>query len=55
MKIYFSLLGVAFIVLLTIAWMQSRPETVTLTSDKWECKTPITKGLGTACVQYMIK
>ena len=54
-KRYMYLLFVAFIALLVVAWMQSRPETVVLDSAHWECKTAIPKGIGTACVQYMIK
>lgn len=55
MKTYVSLLGVSFLFLILIAWWQSKPETVVLDSAHWECKTAVPKGIGTACVQYMIK
>ena len=54
-KRYIGMLIFIFLVLLAIAWVQSRPESVTLTSDKWECELSAPKGITTVCTRYTVK
>ena len=55
MKNYIIFLTIAGIAMGSYAYASSRPNKVTLTSDKWECVTALPKGLDTICVNYRVK
>lgn len=55
MKIYFALLVLTAVLMGSYAYLDSRPDKVTLTSDKWECVIAVPRGLKTACTQYSVK
>lgn len=33
----------------------NRPDSVTLSSDKWECQLAVPKGIRTVCTNYVVK
>jgi len=42
--------------LLLVAWsVINRPDSVTLSSDKWECQIAVPKGIRTICTNYVVK
>lgn len=54
-KRYIGMLIFIFLVLLAIAYAQSRPDTVTLDSTHWECELSVPKGITAVCTRYTVK
>jgi hypothetical protein len=55
MKSYAIFLGVVTVLLVIYAYVDSRPDTVVLSGDKWQCDVAVPKGLRTVCTVYSVR
>ena len=54
-KKYMTLLAAITALLLLTYYIQSRPKTVTISSDKWQCEGTVAKGLDAVCTIYAVR
>lgn len=54
-KKYTILLALTAILLLLANYMNTRPKTVTLDANHWQCEGTVAKGLDAVCTIYAVK